>query len=133
MGGVPRRVIFAIVLGTLLNPLNSSMIAVALVTLHLDFGIDLGTSTWLISAFYLAGAVGQPLMGRLADLLGARRVFLTGLTVALLVSIAAPFSPAFGWLVAGRVVLAFAISTAYPSGLGLIRARSEEHTSELQS
>src|SRR5205823_5078547 len=106
MGGVPRRVVFAIVLGTLLNPLNSSMIAVALVTLHLDFGIDLGTSTWLISAFYLAGAVGQPLMGRLADLLGARRVFLTGLTVALLVSIAAPFSPTFGWLVAARVVAA---------------------------
>src|SRR5579859_1963930 len=100
MGGVPRRVVFAIVLGTLLNPLNSSMIAVALVTLHHDFDVDLGTSTWLISGFYLAGAIGQPLMGRLADLLGARRVFLTGLTVALLVSIAAPFSPTFGWLVA---------------------------------
>lgn len=122
MGGVPRRVVFAIVLGTLLNPLNSSMIAVALVTLHHDFGVDLGTSTWLISGFYLAGAVGQPLMGRLADLLGARRVFLTGLTVAFLVSIAAPFSPTFGWLVAARVVQAFATSTAYPSGLGLIRA-----------
>src|SRR5579859_1563496 len=122
MGGVPRRVVFAIVLGTLLNPLNSSMIAVALVTLHHDFHVDLGTSTWLISGFYLAGAVGQPLMGRLADLLGARRVFLTGLAVACAVSIAAPFSPSFGWLVAARVVQAFATSTAYPSGLGMIRA-----------
>src|SRR5436305_14406197 len=121
MGGVPRRVVFAIVLGTLLNPLNSSMIAVALVTLHLDFGIDLGTSTWLISAFYLAGAVGQPLMGRLADLLGARRVFLTGLTVALLVSIAAPCSPTLAWLVAARVVQPFATSTGDTSGLGSIR------------
>jgi MFS family permease len=121
MDGVPRRVVFAIVLGTLLNPLNSSMIAVALVTLHHDFGVDLGTSTWLISGFYLAGAVGQPLMGRLADLLGARRVFLSGLTVAGLVAIAAPFSPSFGWLVAARVVQAFATSTAYPSGLGMIR------------
>jgi EmrB/QacA subfamily drug resistance transporter len=122
MGGVPRRVVFAIVLGTLLNPLNSSMIAVALVTLHHDFGVDLGTSTWLISGFYLAGAVGQPLMGRLADLFGARRVFLTGLTLAGLVALAAPFSPTFGWLVAARVVQAFATSTAYPSGLGMIRA-----------
>ena len=50
MQGVPRRVIFAIVLGTLLNPLNSSMIAVALVTLHHQFNVDLGTSTWLVSA-----------------------------------------------------------------------------------
>src|ERR1700720_4908183 len=121
MSRVPGRVVFAIVLGTLLNPLNSSMIAVALVTLHHDFRVDLGTSTWLISGFYLAGAVGQPLMGRLADLLGARRVFLTGLTVACLVAIAAPFAPSFGWLVAARVVQAFATSTAYPSGLGMIR------------
>src|SRR5260370_4688507 len=124
MNRVPRRVVFAIVLGTLLNPLNSSMIAVALVTLHHDFHVDLGTSTWLISGFYLAGAVGQPLMGRLADLLGARRVFLTGLTVACAVAIAAPFSPSFRWLVAARIVQAFATSTAYPAGLGMIRAAS---------
>src|SRR3989440_9096553 len=100
MGAVPRRLVFAIVLGTLLNPLNSSMIAVALVTLHHEFNVDLGTSTWLISGFYLAGAVGQPLMGRLADMMGARRVFLTGLSVACAVAVLAPLSPNFGWLVA---------------------------------
>src|SRR5437879_703847 len=122
MGAVPRRLVFAIVLGTLLNPLNSSMIAVALVTLHREFRVELGTSTWLISAFYLTGAVGQPLMGRLADILGARRVFLTGLSVAGVVAVLAPLSPSFGWLVAARVVQAFATSTAYPSGLGMIRA-----------
>lgn len=124
MRAVPRRVVFAIVLGTLLNPLNSSMIAVALVTLHHDFRVDLGTSTWLISGFYLAGAVGQPLMGRLADLLGARRVFLAGLAVVILVTLLAPFSPSFGWLVAARVLQAAGTATAYPSGLSLIRAAS---------
>lgn len=119
---MPRRVVLAIVLGTLLNPLNSSMIAVALVELHRDFKVDLGTSTWLISGFYIAGAIGQPLMGRLADLLGPRRVFLTGVAVAGLVALAAPLSPNFGTLIAARVVQAFATSTAYPSGLGMIRA-----------
>lgn len=124
MRGVTWRVTLAIVLGTLLNPLNSSMIAVALVELHRDFKVDLGTSTWLISAFYLSGAVGQPLMGRLADLLGPRRVFLTGLAVACLVGLLAPLSPTFTWLVAARVVQALATSTAYPAGLGMIRAAS---------
>src|SRR6266581_277296 len=124
MQGVSRRVLFAIVLGTLLNPLNSSMIAVALVTLHHEFNVDLGGSTWLISGFYLAGAVAQPLMGRIADIFGARRVFLGGLSVACVVAFLAPLSPSFGWLVAARVVQAFATSTAYPSGLGMIRAAS---------
>src|ERR1700674_4564225 len=122
MRGVRWRVIVPIVLGTLLNPLNSSMIAVALVTLHHDFNVDLGTSTWLVSAFYLTGGVGQPLMGRLADLLGPRRVFLTGLALVGLVALLAPLSPSFLWLIVAREVQALATSTAYPAGLGMIRA-----------
>ncbi len=113
-----------IVLGTTLNPLNSSMVAVALVTFHNDFHVALGTTTWLVSAFYLTGAVAQPLMGRLADLLGARRIFLSGLGLAAAVSLLAPLSPSFGWLVAGRAIQALATSTAFPAGLGLIRASS---------
>ncbi|HVH63175.1 MAG TPA: MFS transporter [Candidatus Dormibacteraeota bacterium] len=112
----------AIALGTILNPLNSSMIAVALVPIHTAFRIDIGTSTWLVSAFYLTGAVGQPLMGRLADLLGARRVFLGGVSLACIVCAIAPLAPSFGWLVAVRAVQALATSTPFPSGLGLIRS-----------
>lgn len=100
------------------------MIAVALVPIHTDFHVDIGTSTWLVSAFYLTGAVAQPLMGRLADLLGARRVFLTGAAVACAVCAVAPLAPGFGWLVAARAVQALGTSTAFPSGLGLIRAVS---------
>jgi MFS family permease len=116
--------LLAIALGTILNPLNSSMVAVALVAIHTDFRIDIGTSTWMVSSFYLTGAVGQPLMGRLADLLGARRVFLAGVSVACLVCALSPLSPTFGWLIAARAVQALATSTAFPSGLGLLRAAS---------
>ena len=108
----------------ILNPLNSSMIAVALVAVHSDFHVDIGTSTWLVSGFYLVGAVGQPLMGRLADLLGGRRVFISGIALAAVVCAAAPLSPSFGWLVAARAAQALATSTAFPAGLGLIRATS---------
>ena len=114
----------AIALATILNPLNSSMIAVALVPIHVDFRVEVGTSTWLVSAFYLTGAVAQPLMGRLADLVGARRVFLVGATVACIVCALAPLAPGFGWLVAARAVQALGTSTAFPAGLGLIRAVS---------
>src|SRR3954449_11415859 len=75
---VPRRVVGTILLGTLLNPLNSSMIAVALVRLRDDFAVSLAPASWLVSGFYLAAAVGQPLMGRIADLVGHRRGFCAG-------------------------------------------------------
>lgn len=122
MGSPPRRVMAAVLLGTVLNPLNSSLIAVALVPLHQDFHVGLGAVTWLISGFYLAGAVGQPLMGRLAEHLGPRRVFLAGLMLVGALSALAPFAPSIGWLVAIRVLQAFGSSSPYPAGLALIRA-----------
>ena len=120
--GTPWRVLVAVMFGTPLNPLNSSMIAVALDRLHQDFGVDLLTVSWLVNGFYLAAAVGQPLMGRVADRLGPRRTFCAGLVLVTLTGIVAPFAPSFGWLVVVRVVQAMGTSTAYPAALAMIRA-----------
>ena len=113
----------AVALATLLNPLNSSMIAVALVPIQAAFRVSIGDATWLISGFYLAGAVGQPLMGRLADQFGPRRVFVTGLALAGISGALAPFAPAVGWLAGLRALQAIGTSAAYPSGMAMLRAR----------
>ncbi len=97
------------------------MIAVALVTIAHFFHVGIPTVTWLVSGFYLAAAVGQPLMGRLADLFGPRKVFLLGLLLVLGAGILGPFAPSLGVLIAARVLQAFGTSTAYPSGLAIIR------------
>ncbi|MGA8789787.1 MAG: MFS transporter, partial [Paenarthrobacter sp.] len=52
----PGLAIAALSLGTALNPLNSSMIAVALVVLREHFELDVATVTWVITSFYLASA-----------------------------------------------------------------------------
>ncbi|HEY4025114.1 MAG TPA: MFS transporter, partial [Candidatus Dormibacteraeota bacterium] len=110
--------------GTLLTPLNSSMMAVALVRMQHDFAVTVATATWLISGFYLASAVAQPLTGRLADRFGPRRVFLTGLLLLLGVSTVAPLAPGFGWLAGARALQALGASVAFPAGLAMIRASS---------
>lgn len=121
-GGVPTRLLATLSLGTLLNPLNSSMIAVALVSLQGDFDVGIATSTWLASGFYVVAAVCQPLMGRLADQFGARRLFIGGLVVMGASSALAPLAPTFGWLLVVRLVQAAATSSAYPSALILVRS-----------
>jgi len=120
---LPWRLVGAISAGTLLNPLNSSMIAVALLSLSVDFRVSTVTVTWLISGFYLAGAIGMPLMGRLADQFGPRRIFSLGLLIVGLTGVLAPLAPSFGWLLAIRIVQAFGTAAAYPAGLAIIRAR----------
>jgi MFS family permease len=117
-----RRLIGAVLAGTLLNPLNSSMIVVALVLIQSNFRVSMATASWLLSGFALAAAVAQPLMGRLADLFGPRRIFCTGLLLVGVASGLAPLVPAFEWLIACRMLQAFGTSAAYPAGLAIIRA-----------
>jgi len=119
---LPWRLVGAVMAGTLLNPLNSSMIAVALLSLRADFRVSTVTVTWLISGFYLAAAIGMPLMGRLADLFGPRRIFSLGLLLVGLTGALAPLAPSFGWLLVIRIVQAFGTSAAYPAGLAIIRS-----------
>lgn len=121
LGGVPPLLVASLALGTALNPLNSSMIAVALATLRSEFGVSVADVTWLVSGFYVAAAVGQPLMGRLIDQFGARRLFLIGLALVLATSAVMPFAPNLWTLVALRVVQALGTSAAYPAALTAIR------------
>ncbi|MEU1308268.1 MFS transporter [Streptomyces cinnamoneus] len=123
----PPGFLAPIVLGTLLNALNSSMIAVALLSLQKAFHAG-SEVIWLVSGLYLATAVAQPAMGRLADAFGARRVFLLGLALVLTAAGAAPFAPGLGWLIASRVLLGVGTSAAYPAGMSMLRAWATEHT-----
>jgi MFS family permease len=119
--GLPARYAASVGLGTLLQPLNSSMIAVALVAIGTDFHAGSSQTNWLVSGLYLATAVSAPTAGRLADLVGARRVFLSGLTLVAIVSALAPFAPSLGWLIVARVLLGIGTGAQFPAGVAMIR------------
>ncbi|UUZ91008.1 MFS transporter [Paenibacillus sp. P25] len=113
--------ITAVALGTPLNPLNTSMISVALPRLQEEFHLTFADVSWLISTYYLASAIGQPVMGKWSDLFGRKRIFMLGLLLVTLSSCLAPLSPGFGWLIGFRVIQAFGDSALFPSGMGMIR------------
>ncbi|MFD0681931.1 MULTISPECIES: MFS transporter [unclassified Paenibacillus] len=123
---VKRRemlLITAVALGTLLNPLNTTMISVALARLQEDFQLSFADVSWLISTYYLASAIGQPLMGKWSDLFGRKKVFMLGLLLVTLSSSLAPLSPSFGWLIGFRIIQAMGSSALFPSGMGMIRSQ----------
>jgi nicotinamidase-related amidase len=68
-----RTLITPMILGSVLNPINSSMLAVALIPIGRTFGASPAQTAWLVTALYLATAVGQPVIGRLVDSYGPRR------------------------------------------------------------
>lgn len=121
---VSRRVLAAILLGTVLNPINSSMIAIALVSIRDDFDVSVISLSWLISSFYLVAAVGQSVLGRLVDQFGPRRLQCVGFVLIVVAGALGAFAPSFGWLLAARLLLAVGTSAGFPAGLALLRNAS---------
>lgn len=116
-----------LLIGSSLNPINSSMIATGLVGIGVDFHRGPGTTASLISVLYLCSAVAQPTMGKLATIFGARRVFLTGVTILLLGGIVGTAAPAFGFLLLSRALIGIGTSAAYPTAMALVRRRADEY------
>lgn len=111
----------AVASGTMLNPLNSSMIALALHSIQKDFQLSFPTVSWLISSFYLASAVAQPVTGKIGDIFGRKKTFLFGLVLVALSAIGAPLSTTFPLLLVMRMIQSIGSSAIYPSGMALIR------------
>jgi MFS family permease len=119
---LPPSLGWALGSGTILQGLNSAVLAVALVSIGRDLGVDdAGALAWVVSALYLSAAVASPTGGRLADLYGPRRVYVTGLVIALVASVAGPFVPSVGWLIADRVLLGIGTAMQFPTAMAVIR------------
>jgi MFS family permease len=112
-------------LGSVLNPVNSSIISVSLVPIGVAFGAPPAQTAWLISALYLATAIGQPVMGRLIDLYGPRRLFLAGTSLTGIAGIAGTLAPNLGVLILARVLLGFGTCAGYPAAMYLIRSEAK--------
>ncbi|WP_139277827.1 MFS transporter [Rhodococcus marinonascens] len=123
---VPFRISGSVATGSILQPLNSSMIAVAIVGIAAQFGSSSGIP-WVISGLYIATAVTAPMAGRLGALLGARRVYLGGLALVTVGSIAGILAPTVGWLIFSRVLVGIGTATQYPNAMTMIRDYAERH------
>jgi MFS family permease len=120
-GVVPAATVAGIALASALVPLNSTMIAVALPRIADDFDITTGRATVLITMYLVAMLVGQPLAGRLADLLGARRLATIASAGFGLFSAAAMVAGSFWLLVVLRAVQAAFASALVPSVQAMLR------------
>lgn len=97
------------------------MISVALPYIQRDFQLSYTHVSWLISSFYLASAIAQPVMGKIGDQIGRKRLFLLGIVGVAAAVTAAPFAAAFWMLLFCRVLQAIGSSTLFPSGTALIQ------------
>ena len=91
-------------LGDLMIVLDTTIVNVALPSIRADLGFTQTSLAWVVNAYLLTFGGFLLLGGRLGDLFGARRLFLIGITVFTVASIACGLSTTQGMLIGARAV-----------------------------
>lgn len=112
--------------GLLLITLDNSILYAALPTLVEDLGASSSESLWIINAYPVVMAGLLLGSGTLGDRVGHRRMFLIGLVVFGIASLAAAFSSNPEALIAARAFLAVGAAVMMPATLALIRVTFDD-------
>ena len=99
--------------------LNTAM-APALTGIAQDFKISDSLASWVMTAYMICGAVMTVIMGRLSDLVGAKKMLMVMMVCFTVGTILAPFAPNISTLLALRVLQGIAVAST-PISTKLIR------------
>ncbi|MFE6663780.1 MFS transporter [Streptomyces sp. NPDC057697] len=100
--------------------LDDNVVSVALPSMRDDLGFGSAGLAWVVNAYFLAFGGLLLLFGRMADLLGRRRVFLTGVALFGAASLVCGLAQEPWQLVTGRFVQGAGAAMAGPASLALI-------------
>lgn len=113
-------VLFAALGGTFAATFPVTILTISLGPIAEEFGARETTVAWVISAPLLLSAVALPILGKLGDLHGHRRVFLMGFTIATIAAIATAFAWDVFSLIALRTMAAVVGGATQPTAMALI-------------
>lgn len=119
------RFVAPLYMGSTLNPINSSIIATALVPIAEAINVSVAQTTLLVTVLYLASSIAQPTAGKLSEEFGPRRVFLTGILLVLVGGVLGGLGHNLIMLAMARIFIGMGTSTAYPSAMLLIRRQAD--------
>ena len=120
---VPRRLGLALVViaaAQLMIVLDATIVNVALPQIQRALGFSGTGLEWIITAYSLAFGSLLLLGGRLGDIYGRRRIFMTGVLLFALASLVGGFATSGWWLLASRAVQGAGAALAAPTALALI-------------
>src|SRR5947209_7451668 len=100
--------------------LDASIVNVALPSIGRGLHFSQDSLSWVVNAYVLTFGGFLLLGGRVADLLGRRAVFIAGLIVFALASLAGGLAQSEGWLIAARAVQGFGAALLSPAALSIV-------------
>lgn len=117
----PRGTLVAAALGFVVVLLDVSVVNVALDALRKVFSTDVVGLQWIINAYTLVFAAFLLTSGTLGDRLGARRVYLVGLSVFTVASVACGLANDLPLMVIARLVQGLGAALLVPNSLSILQ------------
>jgi EmrB/QacA subfamily drug resistance transporter len=106
--------------------LDASIVNIALPDIGKGLHLQAASLAWIITVYLVAFGALLPLGGRLADLLGRRRMFIIGIAVFSATSLADGLAPAAAALIAARAVQGVGAGLVAPAALSLVTSTFPE-------
>ena len=113
--------------------IDNTIINVALPSIGREFHTTLSGLKWIVDGYTLVLASLYMLAGSMADRIGRRRVFVTGLSLFVLGSLACSLAPNLVWLVIFRMLQAVGGSMLNPVAMSLIRNTFDDDRERAQA
>ncbi len=119
--GRESYLVFGVVAAALLaSSMQNSMVSVALPDLIVGLDAPLAWVGWVLTIYSLSQAVAMPIVGKLSDELGRRRMFAAGVLVFGASSVACGIAPNVYVLIGARLVQGMAGGSLLPSAYGIV-------------
>ena len=117
----PSAVFLMVAVGVFLSTMDSSMINVALPSIMRSFGTSLAKTEWVVLIYLLTITVSLLFWGQLADRVGLTRIYLSGMLVFSIASVACYFSATLFQLITFRFVQGLGAAMMMATGPGIIK------------
>ena len=112
----------AVAFGLFMIMLDNTVVNVALPAIERDLHVSISSLEWVVTAYALTFAALLITGGKLGDLLGRRRIFIVGIAIFTLSSLACGLAPSAGFLIGARAVQGVGAALMNPASLSIISA-----------
>ena len=113
-------VLAVLCVGVFMLLLDGTIVNIAIPSILKAFGTSFSGVEWVMNAYLLVFAVLLITTGRFGDLYGRKRIFIIGLALFSLSSLACGFAPSIGWLIGFRALQGLGGAMMMPNTLSII-------------
>lgn len=115
-----RRTLITVIFGVVAYSSSMTIVSAVLPQIAKDLKTTTSTLSWAVTGLMLVSAVGTPIMGKLGDAVGRRRVYIVGLATTVIAMTGCLLAWNAGSFIFFRMLTGFGSACSFPNGMAML-------------